>query len=52
MNCVADPHHFDADPDSDPNCHFEPEPDPDRDPTFRFDVALLIRIPIQIPASK
>ncbi len=47
---VADPHHYDADPDSachfdtDPNpaCHFDAEPtfhldaDPDPDPSFRI----------------
>ncbi len=32
---VADPHHFDTDPDadSDPACHFQADPDPD----FHFD---------------
>ncbi len=30
---VADPHHFDADPDPDPACHFDADPDP----TFHFD---------------
>jgi len=28
---VADPHHFDADPD--PAFHFDADPDPDADPT-------------------
>jgi hypothetical protein len=30
---VADPHHFDADPD--PSCHFDVDPDPD--PACHFD---------------
>ncbi len=40
---VADPHHINAVPDSDPACHFYPDPayhfvaDPDPDPTFQFD---------------
>jgi hypothetical protein len=32
---VADPHHFDADPDPDPAFHFDANPDPD--PTFHSD---------------
>ncbi len=28
MCSVADPYHFDADPDPDPACHFDPDPDP------------------------
>jgi hypothetical protein len=43
FSSVADPHHFDADPDPDPTCHFNADPDPafhfnaDPDPTFLFD---------------
>ncbi len=32
---VPDPHHFDADPDADPACHFYV--DPDANPTFHVD---------------
>jgi hypothetical protein len=32
---VADPHHFDADPD--PTYHFDMEPDAGPDPDFLFD---------------
>ncbi len=41
INSVADPHHFDADPD--PTFHFDADPDttfhsdPIPDPTFQFD---------------
>ncbi len=31
---VADPHHFDADPD--PACHFDADADPDPDPACQF----------------
>ncbi len=42
---IADPHHFHADPDPDPACHFDaapdpifhPDVDPDPDHTFQFD---------------
>jgi len=33
---VADPHHFDADPD--PAFHFDADADPDPDPAFSQDV--------------
>jgi hypothetical protein len=41
MPSVADPHHFDADTDPDPACHFDADPDPtshfdpDPDPNFQ-----------------
>ncbi len=42
---VAEPHHFDGDPDADPGCHFDADPDlelachfdADPDLTFQFD---------------
>jgi hypothetical protein len=37
---VANPHHFNENPDPDPACHFDPDLDPchfDPDPTFHFD---------------
>jgi hypothetical protein len=42
---VANPHHFDEDPDPDPACHFDADPDPhpachldaDPEPTFHVD---------------
>jgi hypothetical protein len=45
LTSVPDPHHFDADPDADPACHFYVDPyanpnfqvDADPDPTFYFD---------------
>ncbi len=33
---IADPHHFEADPDLDPVFHFDADPDPSH-PTFQFD---------------
>ena len=38
IGSVADPHHFDADPDPDPAFHFDADPDPDPDPAFSQDV--------------
>jgi len=40
LSSVADPHHFDPDPD--PACHFDPDPtfhfgaEPDPDPSFQI----------------
>jgi hypothetical protein len=44
-NRVADPHHFDTDPD--PVCHFDADPDP----TFHFDADLYPDPSFQIKAQ-
>jgi hypothetical protein len=31
---VVDPHHFDADPDADPDLTYHPDANPDADPDF------------------
>jgi hypothetical protein len=51
---VADPHHFDADPDPDPACHFDVDSNPacHFDPGIRILPFTLMRIRIQILASK
>jgi hypothetical protein len=42
LRSVADPHHFDVDPDPGPACHFDADPDlafhfdPDPDPSFQI----------------
>jgi hypothetical protein len=34
ISSVADPHHFDANPD--PTFHFDADPDPNADPSFQI----------------
>jgi hypothetical protein len=47
---VADSHHFDANPDPDPACHFDADPDPtfhfdaDPDPSFQIKVQNLEKV--------